>query len=171
MMKILRYPDPRLTSLNKALGAWSEEAARKVEEMRRVLSGVRGAGLAAPQVGWNVQLFILSLKNSEGEMKERVIFDPIMTPMGVKAPMNEGCLSFPYVFATIYRYEQVRLMGKTPEGPIDEILTGFEAHAVQHEMDHLDGLLFIEKMSAADRKINAPFIKQLEDDWKRRKNE
>jgi peptide deformylase len=170
-MEILHYPDPKLTATNKALGEWSTEAASKVAEMRRLLAQVRGAGLAAPQVGWNVKLFILSIPSKEGESRERIIFDPIMTPIGPKAPMNEGCLSFPFIFATIYRYESVRLVGKTPEGSIDEVVTGFEAQAVQHEMDHLDGILFSEKMMAADRKINAPLIQKLEEDWKRRRKE
>lgn len=136
--------------------------------MRALLSRVHGAGLAAPQVGWNVELFILSIPDSSGKARERVIFDPIMTPIGVKKPMEEGCLSFPGMFGAIPRYDKVQLVAKTPEGPIDEVLVGFEAHAVQHEMDHLAGILFIEKMTPADRQNNAAAIRQLEDDWKRR---
>lgn len=157
-----------MTAVNKPLGAWSEDAKGKVDEMRVLLAKTRGAGLAAPQVGWNVQLFILSIAGKEGETRERVIFDPSMTPMGTRVSMEEGCLSFPKMRATIQRYERVSLIGQTQEGPIDELLTGFEAQAVQHEMDHLAGLLYIERMSPADRQINAPVLRQLEADWKRK---
>lgn len=166
-MEILYYPDARLRLSNAPLSAWSVETERKVEEMRLLLSRVHGAGLAAPQVGWNVQLFILSIPE-EGGKKERTIFDPVMTPIGATRLMDEGCLSFPEIFGAISRYDSVRLIAKTPEGPIDEVLSGFEAHAVQHEMDHLNGILFIEKMTPADRQRNAAAIRQLEEDWKRR---
>lgn len=170
-MEIAYYPNPCLTAPNSQLGAWSEESAGKVDEMRSLLTRTRGAGLAAPQVGWNVRLFILSIAGKGSETVERVVFDPVVTPVGDKMPMEEGCLSFPSLWATIDRFDRVRLEGKTPEGPIDELLIGFEAQAVQHEMDHLNGLLFIERMTPADRQKNAPALRQLEEQWKRRKKE
>jgi peptide deformylase len=169
-MEILLYPDPRLTFPNKPLGTWSAAAQAQVEEMRLVLSRTNGAGLAAPQVGWNVQLFILSISGKEGETRERVVFDPVMTPIGENVSMEEGCLSFPDMWATIQRFDRVQLVGKTPEGLLDEILIGFEAQAVQHEMDHLAGILYIEKMTPADRQKNALAIRQLEENWHRRRS-
>lgn len=170
-MEILYYPDPSLTFPNNLLGTWSEESAKKVEEMRFLLMKTNGAGLAAPQVGWNVRLFILSIAGNKGETLERIVFDPVMTLLGSKVRMEEGCLSFPHVWATIERYDRVRLEGKTPDGPLDEILVGFEAQAIQHEMDHLDGILFIERMTPADRQKNAPAIRELEELWKRRRKD
>lgn len=166
-MEILRYPDPRLTFPNASLGAWSEDSANKVEQMRGVLLRSRGAGLAAPQVGWNVRLFLLSIPQEGGGKKERVIFDPVMEPAGGQKLMDEGCLSFPMMFGSIMRYDSVRITGMTPEGPVDEIVTNLEAQAVQHEMDHLNGILFIEKMTPADRKRNAFAIKELEEQWRK----
>lgn len=167
-MEILYYPDPRLTQTNKLLGVWSPDAAAKVEEMRKLLAEVGGAGLAAPQVGWNVRLFILSMAGGEGETSERIVFDPTLTLIGDKIPMEEGCLSFPKMSATIERYERVRLIGKTSEGELDEVLIGFEAQAAQHEMDHLDGVLYIERMTPADRKKNAHVIRELEKRYRNR---
>jgi len=166
-MEILSYPDPKLRARNEALGKWSAETEEKVRRMREILSRVRGAGLAAPQVGWNVRLFILQAAGGAAETRERVIWNPVMTPLGNFRLMNEGCLSFAGIFANIPRVDRVRLTGETPDGPIDEILIGFEAHAVQHEMDHLEGVLFIDKMSPAERKLNDPMIKQLEERWRR----
>lgn len=166
-MEILRYPDPRLTFANASLGTWSEDSAKKVEQMRVILLQSRGVGLAAPQVGWNVKLFILSIPQQGGGKKERVIFDPIMEPAGLTQLMEEGCLSFPMMFGSIMRYDSVRITGMTPNGPIDEIVTDLESQAVQHEMDHLNGILYIEKMTHADRKRNAFSIRELEENWRR----
>lgn len=166
-MEVLQYPDPRLRLPNEPLKSWSPEIEAKVKQMREVLSRVRGVGLAAPQVGWNVQIFILTLAGNDQETRERVIFNPTMTPIGQLKLMGEGCLSFTGIFAQIPRYDRVRLIGKTPEGDLDEILSGFEAHAVQHEMDHLAGTLFIDKMSPKDRQLNAPFLKEMEDNWRK----
>lgn len=112
-------------------------------------------------------LFILSVPTDGTGKRERVIFDPVMTPIGATRPMDEGCLSFPGIFGSIPRYHSLHIVGKTPEGPIDEEVDGFEAHAVQHEMDHLNGILFTEKMTPADLKLNATFIHQMEANWHR----
>lgn len=166
-MEILLYPDPRLTAPNAPIGEWSSDLEKKTDDMRRLLTRLRGAGLAAPQVGWNVRLFILSIPVEGVIKKGRVIFDPVMTPIGDPHPMDEGCLSFPGIFGAIPRYDSVHIVGRTPEGPIDEEVNGFEAHAVQHEMDHLNGILFTEKMTPAELKLNSGFIRQLEENWRR----
>jgi peptide deformylase len=166
-MDILQYPDPRLTFPNKTLGAWSEDSAKKVDQMWVVLARTRGLGLAAPQIGWNVKLFILSIPQPGGGKKEQVIFDPVMEPAGVTKMMDEGCLSFPMMFGSILRYDSVRITGMTTDGPMDEVVTDLEAQAVQHEMDHLNGILYIEKMTPADRKRNASAIRELEESWRR----
>jgi peptide deformylase len=166
-MEVLYYPDPRLTSQNENVNSWSPEVEKKVDEMRNLLKRLRGAGLAAPQVGWKVRLFILSVPTEGTGKKDRVIFDPVMTPIGPARPMDEGCLSFPGIFGAISRYDSVHIVGKTPEGPIDEEVNGFEAHAVQHEMDHLNGILFTEKMTPADLRLNATFLRQMEENWRR----
>lgn len=166
-MEILRYPDPRLTFANATLGAWSEDSAKKVDQMKVVLSRSRGAGLAAPQIGWNVRLFILSIPDAASGKKERVIFDPVMETIGSTRLMDEGCLSFPMMFGSIPRYDSVRITGMTPDGPLDEVVTDLEAQAIQHEMDHLNGILYIEKMTPADRKRNAFTIRELEETWRK----
>jgi len=166
-MQILHYPDPRLTLSNVTLDSWSPEISQKVDEMKAVLLRSRGVGLAAPQIGWNVRLFILSMPQKDGTKKDRVIFNPVMEATGATKLMDEGCLSFPMMFASIPRHDQVRIMGMTPEGPIDEVVSDLEAQAVQHEMDHLNGVLYIEKMTPADRKRNAFILRQLEEDWRK----
>lgn len=163
---ILKYPDPRLTAENEPLGAWTQAAAERVEEMRKAMKGVAGIGLAAPQIGWNVRLFIMDIPNrTTGQVEEKVVFDPSIATIGNLVMMPEGCLSFPGIPGRVLRYARVKLRGKTPEGDLEEVLEGLAAQAVQHEMDHLNGILFIDRMLAADRKLTEPKIRIMERDW------
>lgn len=171
-MEVVLYPDPRLTAKNTDLTVYTPAIAARMAEMvkKNVLLG--GAGLAAPQVGWNVRLFILAVRAvGDKELTYRIVWNPAVEPSGNLVPMREGCLSFPDVFGTIRRWTKVRLMGQTPEGPIDRMFESFGAQAVQHEMDHLDGVLFTERMSEADRRLNRPLLKALEERARRRGSE
>lgn len=151
MLRILSYPDPALRAPNLPL-AWNDEAKAKVEEMYKLLGEAEGLGLAAPQVAWNVRLFIMDVPDRKtGDTASRVVFNPSVIPMEPLVPMEEGCLSLPRIYVKVPRSPRVRLVGETPEGTIDEILTDLDAQAAQHEMDHLNGILLVDKMSAADR--------------------
>lgn len=168
-MEVLLYPDPRLRAKNVDLTVCTPAIAAKMADMVGKNFALGGAGLAAPQVGWNVRLFVLAAP-AVGDTKAacRIVWNPQVETSGELVPMREGCLSFPKVFAEIRRWTRVRLMGQTPEGPIDEMFADFGAQAVQHEMDHLDGVLFTERMSEADRRLNRPLLKALEEraKWK-----
>lgn len=159
-MELVVYPSDYLVSKNKKIEAYTPAIAEKVAEMWAVMEATDGVGLAAPQVGWNVQLFIMGIPTA-GETVRRVVWNPQVETFGDQVPMTEGCLSFPGMRAEIKRWTHARLCGMTPEGPIEETLFGLGAQAAQHEMDHLDGLLFIERMTPADRQKNDPLIRAL----------
>lgn len=166
-MNILRYPDPRLAAKNAPLGAWTPAAAANVEEMFKSMAAVDGVGLAASQIGWNVRLFIMAIMDKEaGETTQTIVFDPVVEYSGEERFVMEGCLSLPGISGRIRRWTRARLTGQTPNGPIDEVMDGLAAQAVQHEMDHLDGILYIEKMTSADRHLVEPQLKALEAGWK-----
>lgn len=161
-MELAIYPSDFLVSRNQPIATFDAAVAARVKDMVEVMVASNGAGLAAPQVGWNVRLFILGVPGpNDGEAIERVVWNPTIQTSGDLVLMEEGCLSFPQIFARIPRWTRARLQGQTPEGAFDEVFTGFAAQAVQHEMDHLDGLLFIEKMSPADRQRIAPALREL----------
>jgi peptide deformylase len=163
-MKLLYYPNDALIARNKPIEAYTPVVAAHVREMFEILARVEGAALAAPQVGWNVKLFILGASGPhDPEAMQRVVWNPTIETSGDLVPMEEGCLSFPEVTGKVARWTRTRLLGQTPEGPIDEVFTGFSAQAVQHEVNHLEGLLFIEKMSPADRRRIAPQLRDLAD--------
>ena len=160
-MELAIYPSDYLVSMNKKIEAYTPEVAAKVAEMWPVMESADGVGLAAPQVGWNVQLFIMGIPDSAGETVRRAVWNPTIKTFGDQVPMMEGCLSFPRSRAEIKRWTHARLTGQTVDGPIDEVLAGLAAQAAQHEMDHLDGILFIERMTPADRLKNEPLIRAL----------
>lgn len=170
-MEIVLYPSDVLVAKNKPFGKYTSEDAARVVEMLKLMYQTGGVGLAAPQVGWNVRLFTLGVSAAnDPEPKHRVIWNPEVEVSGEQKPMIEGCLSFPRISATIVRWNRVRLKAQTPEGPMDEIFVGLGAQAIQHEMDHLEGILFIEKMTPADRQRNDPAIRALADATLRKKN-
>ncbi len=161
-MELVIYPSNHLVAKNQRIEAWTPDIAAQVAEMRKVMDQADGIGIAAPQVGWNVRLFILGVPGpKDGETVHRVVWNPEVETSGDMVPMMEGCLSFPGIRAPIPRWTRARLRGRTPEGVIDEVFAGIGAQAVQHEMDHIDSLLFIEKMSPADRMRIAPVLREL----------
>lgn len=104
-----------------------------------------GVGLAAPQVGWNVRLFIM---NPDTETKkpsaQRVFWNPEIKFIGEPELMNEGCLSLPNVWGDVMRHPAVKLTASSPTGWLDEVFEGFEAQIIQHEMGHLKGKLCMD---------------------------
>lgn len=159
-MEILLYPDPRLIETNDPLTEYTPEMAEKVKEMFELMYRTDGLGLAAPQVGWNVQLFVLNItpKDKSGE---RIYWNPKIFNLGDQVLDIEGCLSFPGVAAKIKRFEHTELHATTPTGEVTEYFEGLGARAIQHEMDHLEGMLFIDRMTPADQRKHAYALKQL----------
>lgn len=155
-MEILKYPDPRLTAPNKPIERLEADDARRIEEMFGLMAKVDGIGLAASQVGWNVRLFILGFEGSPS-----IFWNPTIELIGEKDLLTEGCLSFPGITGQVARASRVRLRARTPEGAIDVMTTGLAAQAVQHEMDHVDGRLFIEYFSPEDLARIEPVLAEL----------
>lgn len=121
-----------------------------------------GAGLAAPQVGWNVRLFILLFPEQDGSVKKPlVLVNPTVEGDGERALMPEGCLSFPGIYADVERWINIVLQADSPTGPIKGRIDGFLAQAIQHENDHLDGVLFIDRISPEERAKILPQLHEL----------
>lgn len=145
--RILLSPDPRLSAPNADVTESWDELEPWVRLMWKTMHGgawTQGVGLAAPQVGWNVRLFIIDCDLEEHKPENRLVFwNPTMILTGQLELMKEGCLSLPKCWAHIRRAREVRLQAMSPRGLIDRIFTGLAAHAIQHEMDHLNGRLAV----------------------------
>jgi len=121
--------------------------ARLLADMAETLEDAGGVGLAAPQVHVPARLFIYKVPPGRGggpEIPLTAVINPVVTPVGDEITLGwEGCLSIPGLRAAVPRYERVRLTGVDADGaPIDQEIAGFHARVVQHEADHLDGVMY-----------------------------
>lgn len=159
-LSLVLYPDAKLTNSNAPITEYTPEMAEKVKDMFELMYATDGVGLAAPQIGWNVQLFVLNLTPKD-KTKQQVFWNPKVKNSGGWIDDIEGCLSFPGVFSKIKRYASTHLSAMTPEGPVELDFEDIGARAIQHEIDHLEGFLFIERMTPADQRKNLAMLKML----------
>lgn len=151
--QIVRWPDPVLATHCAPVDAINHQVRNLAEDMLETMYAAPGRGLAAPQVGETVRLFVMDTTWKDGERRPIVAINPeIVTksPMRVTGP--EGCLSIPGLTAEVERAETIRLRWTTLDGDVrDEILTGFDAVCAQHEFDHLNGIVTFDRIPAATR--------------------
>lgn len=160
-MEIVKYPDPVLRRVAKPLEAVTDEVRARAREMLALMYRDRGVGLAAPQVAWSVRLFVM---NPTGKPEdERAFVNPRITwKSKEKAKSNEGCLSLPDINGKIERHVGIRLEALDLEGnPVELDMLDFPARVAQHEIDHLDGVLIIDRMSLAEKTIAEPKLRDL----------
>ncbi|MBU6390801.1 MAG: peptide deformylase [Planctomycetota bacterium] len=160
-MNIAIYPDPVLRQKAKHLTEINRETYQRVEEMLELMYQAHGIGLAAPQVGWSVRLFIIDANGSSAE--EKVFINPTIIEEVGEVNKEEGCLSFPGVLSKVARAQKIKAHAYNLKGQKIEIeAEGLAARAWQHELDHLNGCLFIDKMSPANRLAISNQIKEFE---------
>jgi len=150
ILQILHYPDPRLRTVAKPVSVFGDEVQRVVADMLETMYAAPGIGLAATQI--NVHKRILVTDTSRDGTDPRCFINPqIIESRGVEQ-MDEGCLSVPDVFETVERAEWIRVQAFDQFGaPFELELDGLLAVCVQHEIDHLDGKLFVDRLSSLKR--------------------
>ncbi len=154
ILELISYPDPLLSKVCEPVQEITDEIRSLVQDMIDTMYDAPGVGLAAPQVGRLLRIFVMDASSSEEESKLRVLINPELELLGELCNSGqEGCLSVPFGYrADVKRHESVRLRAMDLEGnSIDEILTDFEAIVAQHEFDHLNGKLFIDHISRLRR--------------------
>ncbi len=149
LLRIRTFPDPVLREEATPVGEVTEELRRLSRDMVETMRLARGAGLAANQVGVPVRLIVL-----EGDLEERkegeplIILNPSIVEREEEEVSEEGCLSFPKFFEYVKRAKKVVVRGETLEkAPFERNCEGMLARAFQHEIDHLNGVLFIDHLS------------------------
>jgi peptide deformylase len=159
LLPILEVPDPRLKTISTPVEAFDDDLKKLVDDMFETMYAAPGIGLAAIQVGVPKRLLVIDLQD-EGEDGEvvrnpRIFVNPeILDPSEDHSIYNEGCLSVPDQYAEVERPAAIRarwqdLDGKTHE----ESMVGMMATCLQHEMDHLEGILFIDHLSRLKRQM------------------
>lgn len=155
-MEIVQYPHPTLRYRSKPIKRVDRELKSIVAEMFEAMYAARGIGLAANQVDLPVQLFVINLAGEAGEGEELVFINPVVSAPKGASEAEEGCLSIVGVNGLVNRPAQVNIQAYNLAGEeINQTVDGLLARAIQHELDHLEGVLFIDRMSESARNLIA----------------
>ncbi|HEX9196088.1 MAG TPA: peptide deformylase [Azonexus sp.] len=151
---ILRMGDPRLLQSAAPVRDFAEPALRAlIVDLQETMRAAGGAGLAAPQIGVALQVVVFGFESSprypDAEpVPETILVNPLITPLDEEIEEGwEGCLSVPGMRGVVPRYRHIRYRGFDQHGEaIDRTVSGFHARVVQHECDHLNGVLYLMRM-------------------------
>ncbi|MEM8606315.1 MAG: peptide deformylase [Myxococcota bacterium] len=152
---ILAYPDKRLRNPGLEVTEFDEELQTLIEDMAETMYAAPGVGLAATQIGVPKRLFIVDVASGDDEPSDlRVFINPEIVEAEGDTTFNEGCLSFPGVHEEIDRAERVKVRALDRHGePFELEADGLLAIAIQHENDHLEGKLMIDRLSVLRRRL------------------
>jgi len=162
---IVVYPDPCLRRKSAPVEIFDESLAALTERMFELMKNDRGIGLAAPQVGINLRMFVCNPTGEPGD--NRVFINPELSDLTDAVVGEEGCLSLPDIRVTIRRARRCDATAQDVTGqPIRVVYEDLMARIIQHETDHLDGRLIIDLMDGTDRIANRKAITQLEKEFR-----
>ena len=150
---VLKMGEPLLRAVARPVESFDAQLAALIADMDETMRALNGAGIAAPQIGVSVRAVIFELNENPryphiAPVPYTVLINPLVTPLDAEQDEGwEGCLSVPGMRGLVPRYRRVRYQGFDLHGaPIDRSVEGFHARVVQHEVDHLDGILFPQRV-------------------------
>jgi len=147
---ILIYPDPFLLKKAAPVSRVDEKVRELIRDMFETMRAASGVGLAAPQLGVGKRVIVVDISHVEKEVAPLALVNPEIVESKGLAEGTEGCLSLPGVEGVVPRAEFVLVKARDEQGcPVQLTARGFLARALQHEIDHLDGVLFIDRIPAA----------------------
>lgn len=153
-LNILKYPDPLLKEVCEVVTDIDGRITAFIRDLVDTMRASPGVGLAAPQVGALLRIIAVDVTSRHAGMGLVVLINPCILAYGGSRTVREGCLSVPDYTANITRADAVTVKGIGPEGKAVEFLsTGFEAVVFQHEIDHLDGILFMDRIANVKRDL------------------
>lgn len=160
-MKLTYYPDPILFQETQPIEKVDDEVKAIASEMILIMNYYRGIGLAAPQVGLSKQIIVINPTGEPG--KERVLLNPKILKRKGRVLGEEGCLCFPGLFANVMRSQWIQISALLlTEEEITFEAKDIEARVLQHETDHLHGILFVDKVVPAEEVIVKRKLKEIE---------
>jgi peptide deformylase len=159
LLNILHFPDPRLRTVAKAIVEFDENLQQLVSDMFETMYEAPGIGLAATQVDRHIRLLVMDV--SDGRNQPRCLINPRITAAEGDEETDEGCLSVPGYYEKVRRAEHIRVSAQDEFGEMKNFESeGLEAVVIQHEIDHLEGKLFVDYLSALKRnRIRSKLIK------------
>lgn len=145
--KVLHYGTPSLREPSKEVHKVSRKITDLVQDLFDTMYAQNGVGLAAPQIGVNLRVFVIDASTKEEQLEPMVFINPKIIKKSGAIKSNEGCLSFPEAYTDVVRYKDIMVKATNEHGKpfVMEVKGGnLLARAIQHENDHLDGILFID---------------------------
>lgn len=153
-LPIIPAPDPRLKARCKPVDSVDERIRRLMDDMLETMYDAPGIGLAAPQVGVPRRVIVVDIHDDGGTGPLRMANPELIEVGGEKASHDEGCLSLPNQFGVVERPDRIKVRYLDETNTVRELAaTGLLATCIQHEMDHLEGILFVDHISALKRGI------------------
>ncbi len=151
LLPILEFPDPRLRTVAKPVSEVTDEIRQLVKDMLETMYAAPGIGLAASQVDRHIRLLVLDI--SEDQSKPQVFINPTFEPISAETKAyDEGCLSIPGFYESVERPDLIRVSALDLQGqPQTTEADGLLSVCIQHEIDHLDGKLFVDYISTLKR--------------------
>ncbi len=184
VLPVVKYGDPVLRRKGARIEAITPEITSFIADMFDTMKAARGVGLASQQVGRAIQLTVIDVRGITDRPSKLwlqgtpadvesfmplVLINPVVTASGPRVSGPEGCLSFPEIFGDVERHDEVEVTALNERGETFSFkAAGLLARAVQHEVDHLNGLLFIDRMNAETRRDVQPEIDELQGETRAR---
>lgn len=163
LLPIIKIGHPTLRKVVEPVEIFNDQLRELVENMIETMRVNEGIGLAAPQVNVKKRFFVIDNRLIDEEMEAQVYINPEIISQEGNVLLDEGCLSIPGIRAEVNRPDTIKVRYQTIEGKeVTEELKGLFARVFQHELDHLNGVLFIDRIPALKRKLLEPQIKELE---------
>jgi len=151
LLSLLRYPDPRLHQRAAKVARVDDKIRKLINEMAQTMYAAPGIGLAATQVDVHLRIIVLDISETHDQL--RVFINPELIAASGEADCEEGCLSVPGVYEKVRRAEHITVRALDAEGRTYTLeADGLLAVCIQHEMDHLEGKVFVEKLSRLKQK-------------------
>ena len=160
ILEIVKYGDPVLRKKTEPITKITDDVIQLAEDMLETMYAAPGVGLAGPQVGISLQICVIDIV-PEGKRDPIVLINPKVLSGEDKVELEEGCLSFPKIYEKVKRWNKVQVEYTDLKGNLNKVeVEGFLAKAFQHEIDHLNGKVFIDYLPAWKRKLVEREIKR-----------
>jgi peptide deformylase len=167
-LKIVYWPDPRLLKVSARVETIDEKLKALTTRMFELMREHKGVGLAAPQVGVNLRLFVMNATGDPAD--DRVYVNPEVSEPEGEEEAEEGCLSLPGIHVDVLRCKGLRMVAQDLEGKtFEQTEVGYIARIWQHEIDHLNGKLLTDRMGPLAKLAHRKVLKELEADYAERK--
>lgn len=163
LLKIVNYPAPVLLQIGKPVEDFNQDLKQLVEDMFETMYAAKGVGLAAPQINESLRLFVMDCSGGADQSQKLAVINPEILHVEGEQTGEEGCLSFPGIYAQIQRSLRAVVRAQDVSGNRFEVDgTELTARCLLHETDHCDGIVFLDRMTVLKREMAKRKIKKLQ---------